>query len=94
MKSNQDPYLICKILNRLKILMRKLYLMLSPLILAKMILTMKVTNLLQKEGKSKITIHSLQCVFTLQNIKLKIVMLISSGKILRKKNLFMVQNNY
>ena len=54
---NQDLYLICKILNILNILISTLYLMFSPLILAKFSLIMKVMNLLQKEVTSQIMIY-------------------------------------
>ena len=71
MMGNQDISLMWKIFNILKILMRYLYLVFSPLMLVKSLLVMKVTNMLQKEVKSQITVHALQCVLTFQYIDSK-----------------------
>ena len=68
---NQELSVIWKILKIIKILMRMIYLMLSPLMLVKIILTMKVINLLQKDDTSQITIHHLRCMLIFQNIKYK-----------------------
>ena len=57
---NQNLYMIWNILKIIKIFMRTLYLMLYPLILVKIILMMKVINLLQEEVTSQIIIHPLQ----------------------------------
>ena len=54
-------------------------------------LIMKVTNLLRKEGTSQIMIHPIQCMFTFHDINYKILMAITSKKILVKEKLFMVQ---
>ena len=44
----------------------------SPLILMKITLISKLMNMLRKEGTSQITIHPLQCMLVLNNIKSKI----------------------
>ena len=66
-----DLYVIWGILKMLKILVRTLYLMFSPLMLVKILLMMKVINLLQKDGKIQIKIHPLQCMLILHNINSK-----------------------
>ena len=82
---NQELYVIWKIFNILNILTRTIYLMPPPLIMVKILLMTKVINRLRKEGASQITIHHLQCMFIIQNISYKILMLISSRKVLRKE---------
>ena len=47
-----------EVLNILNILMRILYLMLSPLMVVKILMVMKVTNLLQRCVTSQIKIHT------------------------------------
>ena len=59
---DQDLSVIWKILKILKILICTLYLMFSPMMLAKKFLIVKVMNLLWKEGKSQIMIHLIQCM--------------------------------
>ena len=73
---NQELYVVWKILNILNILMRTIYLALPPLIVVKIIMVMKVTNLLLKEVISQIAIHHLQCMLAFHNIKSKGLMLI------------------
>ena len=51
-----------------------------PLDAGKNLLMTKLTNLLRKESTIQITIHPLHCMFILQNIKSKILFLISSNK--------------
>ena len=90
---NQDLSVIWNILKILKILMSMLYLMFSPLMLTKTSLIKKVMNVLWKEGKSQITIHLIQCMLTLHNIRSKRLMLISSKKNLGKETpLYGTQN--
>ena len=79
---NQDLSVIWNILKMLNIFMRTLYLMLSPLIMVKIILMMKVMNLFCKEGTSQIMIRPVQCMLAFQNINSKILTLISSRKVL------------
>ena len=55
-----------------------LYLMFPPLIMEKYLI-MKVMNLLRKEGTSKIVIYLILCMLVFQNIKSKILILISSN---------------
>ena len=69
---NQYLYVMCNILNRIKILTRTLYLMLSPLIEVKILLIVKVMNIFWKEVTNKIAINPLKCMLILQNIKSKI----------------------
>ena len=64
---NRDLYVMWEILEILQILIRTLYLMLSPFMLVKILLMTKVMNLLCKRGISQIVINTLQCIFTLQN---------------------------
>ena len=68
---NQDLYGIWKILKILNILMRTLYLMVSPLIMVEILLMKKLMNLLRKEGTSQIIIPPLQCMVIFHNIKSK-----------------------
>ena len=70
--SNQYISVMWNILKIIKVLMRKLYLVLSPLMLVKIILIEKVINMFLEEVTSKITIDPLRCMFTVHNIKSKI----------------------
>ena len=67
----QELSMMWKILNIMNILINNLYLMFSPLIMVKIILIIKVVNMLRKKVKSQIDIHPRQCMFTLQNIETK-----------------------
>ena len=68
---NLDLYVMWEILEILQILIRTLYLMLSPFMLVKILLMTKVMNLLCKRGISQIVINPLQCIFTFQDTKSK-----------------------
>ena len=57
---NQEISVMWKILRMLYIFMSNLYLMPPPLILVKIVLMIKVTNLFCMEVTSQITIHPLQ----------------------------------
>ena len=69
---NQYLSVVWKILKILNILIRTLYMMLFPLILVKIILVTKVTNILLKGVTSKTTIHSFRCMLKFQNINSKV----------------------
>ena len=69
---NQDISVILKMLKIIKIFMRALYMMFSPLIMVINILLKKVMNLLRKDRTNEIKIHLLQCMLKFQNIKSKI----------------------
>ena len=69
---NHQLSVMQNILNILKIFMRTLYLVLSPLMMDKIIVNTKVMYMLRKENKSQIMIHPLQCMSKLQYIKFKI----------------------
>ena len=73
---NQDISVLWKIWKILNIFMRVFYLMLYPLIMVKMLLAMKVSNMLHKYVTSQIMIHPLQFMLIFQNIKYKGLMLI------------------
>ena len=74
---DQDHYMIWKILKVLNILTRTLYLILSTLIIVKILLVTRLTNILLKEIKSQITIQPILCMMIFQNNKYKGLMLIS-----------------
>ena len=68
---SQDLYVMWKTLKTIKILIRMLYLIFSPLMLVKMLLMVKVRNLFWKDVISQITINPLQFMLKFQNTKSK-----------------------
>ena len=92
---NHGLSVIWTILKILNISLRTLYLMLSPLMLVKKNLIMKVMNMLWNEVTSQIKIITLQCMLIFHHTRYKILMLVRSRTILwMEKTLFMVQKQY
>ena len=81
---NQDLCVVYNLLMVIMVLVWMLYPVLSPLNMMKIIIMMKVMNMLEKEVTSKIMVHRLQCMLIFHNIKSKILMLIGLRVVLGK----------